>query len=64
MKKLSSHLLRDLAIAANNRSIATDELIEQILCTAMLHEKYLTDEDNLAIIAIYQKYMGLGDGII
>jgi len=57
MKKLNKILLRDLVVAANKRSITTDELIEQILSTAMFHEKYLTDDDNHAIIAIYKKYI-------
>lgn len=55
--KFKRFLAQDLADAAKKRSITVETLIEQILSTAMLVERFLTDEDSEVIKAIYAKYL-------
>ena len=55
--KIGSYLAQDLSDAAKKRSTTVETFIEQILSTAMLVEKYLTDEDSEAMKVIYRKYL-------
>jgi len=54
---MKAYLFKDLEFSARKRGISIGELIDQILSTAMLHEKFLTEEDDKAILKIYKKYM-------